>query len=121
MAWVGVGLHMMTLCNAIERTAVRINAGPEGRSSAHNADRLIAAIGNAGVVMLGEPSNGAGAAFTAKARLIQLVDEQLGFDVLVWESGLIDLERTEASLARDTPRGRPHGYHLRDVSGASVL
>ena len=52
--------------------------------------------------MLGEPSHGAGAAFTAKVRLVQLLHERLGFDVLVWESGLIDLERTEAALAADT-------------------
>lgn len=48
--------------------------------------------------MLGEPSHGAGAAFAAKVRLVRLLHERLGFDVLAWESGLIDLERTETGL-----------------------
>ena len=71
----------------IERNAVSINS-----------ERLIEAIGDARIVMLGEPSHGAGTAFAAKVRLVQLLHERLGFDVLVWESGLIDLERTEAGL-----------------------
>jgi erythromycin esterase len=85
----------------IEQNAVRINAGSDENWSAHDAERLIAAIGNARIVMLGEPSHGAGAAFAAKVRLVRRFHERLGFDVLVWESGLIDLERTEAGLRGD--------------------
>jgi erythromycin esterase-like protein len=51
--------------------------------------------------MLGEPSHGSGSAFAAKVRLIELLHDRLGFDVLVWESGLIDVERTEAGLRGD--------------------
>ncbi len=76
----------------IGQNAVRIDTGIE---------RLIAAIGKSRIVMLGEPSHGAGTAFAAKVRLVRLLHERLGFDVLAWESGLIDLERTEAGLRGD--------------------
>src|SRR5690606_14206214 len=55
---------------------------------------LAGAIGAARVVQLGEPSHGAGAAFSAKARLCKFLHQRLGFDVLVWESGLYDVELT---------------------------
>ena len=55
-------------------------------------------VGGARVVQLGEPSHGAGTSFAAKVRLIKFLHRRMGFDVLVWESGFYDLERTEAGL-----------------------
>jgi erythromycin esterase len=89
----------------IEQEAVRIDAGVEGSRSARDVEPLLAAIGDARVVMLGEPSHGAGSAFAAKVRLVRLLHERRGFDVLAWESGLIDLERTEAALRGDLDPG----------------
>jgi erythromycin esterase-like protein len=85
----------------IEQDAVRISAGAGDDWSVPDAERLIAAIGAAKIIMLGEPSHGAGSAFAAKVRVVRLLHERLGFDVLAWESGLIDLERTEAGLRGD--------------------
>jgi erythromycin esterase len=99
-AW-GQGSDGDALQRWVEKNAVRIHAGPGEDGIARDLEGLIAAIGDARMVLLGEPSHGAGSAFAAKVRLVRLLHERLGFDVLAWESGLIDLERTEAGLRGD--------------------
>lgn len=46
------------------------------------------AVGDARIVQLGESSHGSGTDFKAKVRLVKFLHDRLGFDVLVWESGL---------------------------------
>ena len=61
-------------------------------------DPIADAIGSARVVQLGEPSHGAGTAFSAKARLVKFLHQRLGFDLLIWESGLYDVSLAQAGM-----------------------
>lgn len=59
---------------------------------------LAHAIGGARIVQLGEPSHGGGTAFAAKARLVKFLHQRLGFDLLIWESGLYDVGLADAGM-----------------------
>ena len=59
---------------------------------------LVKKIGGARIVMLGEASHGDGATFLAKCRLVRFLHQEMGFDVLAWESGLFDCLQMEAAL-----------------------
>src|SRR5262245_34802587 len=59
---------------------------------------LIDASGNSDVVVLGENSHSDGPTSQAKCRMIRFLHERMGFDVLVWEAGLVDCEAMNHAL-----------------------
>jgi erythromycin esterase len=80
---------------------------------------LAAAIGKARVVQLGEPSHNAGTCFAAKVRLIKFLHQRLNFDVVIWESGIYDVELVEAGLrAGEDPSVAAQRGILRNWSGS---
>jgi erythromycin esterase len=88
----------------LRKNAVRIRSiSPEDRDFS-DLQPLKKILGNARVVLLGEPTHGAGAVFLAKTRLVQFLHEEMGFDVLAVESGLFDCRRAwEALQAGEEP------------------
>ena len=56
---------------------------------------------NVRIVQLGEQSHGDGACFLAKTRLIKFLHQELGFDVLAFESGLYDCDKGWRNIVAD--------------------
>ena len=84
---------------------LRANAAPvrlppfDADDSFSDLEPLKGIVGSARIVGLGEESHGDGTAFRMKARLIRYLHERLDFDVLAFESPLVDCETTVPLLA----------------------
>lgn len=67
---------------------------------------LRAALADTRVVVLGEATHGEGATFLAKGRLVRFLHQEMGFDVLAFESGFYDCHeawrRIEAGADADS-------------------
>lgn len=59
---------------------------------------LIDSIGGARVVVLGEATHSEGTTSRAKARVARFLHERMGFEVLAWESGFLQVEGMNARL-----------------------
>lgn len=60
-------------------------------------------IGQAQVVMLGEPTHGEGNVTEAKIRLICFLQQQLGFTTVAFESGFYELDKAQRQISAGVP------------------
>jgi erythromycin esterase len=70
--------------------AIRFNSVSPADTDFSDLAPLKAFLRDASVVMLGEQSHGDGTTFLAKIRLTKYLHQELGFDVIAFESGLYD-------------------------------
>ena len=63
-------------------------------------DHVLKAIGNARIVMIGEPWHGDGAAIALRARLVKRLHEKAGFDVLAFENDFFATHEAWAAVER---------------------
>ena len=82
----------------IAANAVAVRSVAAADEDFSDLEPLAKAVGPAQVVALGEPGHGAGTSFAAKVRLVKFLHQRLGFDVLVWESGMYDVSLSDAGM-----------------------
>jgi erythromycin esterase len=80
---------------------------------------IVQKIGNARLVLLGEQSHGDGNVFLLKARLVRFLHQVMGFDVLLWESGLYDCSNMEAALHSEIPLEEAISHGIFTIWGLS--
>lgn len=74
----------------LKKKAVKLNLKNKQDTEFTDLNVLKQVIGDAEIVMLGEPNHSSGSASLIKTRIIKFLFEQLNFDVLVLESSLFD-------------------------------
>lgn len=76
-----------------QKNAVAISSIDPAEKDSSDLKPLKRIIGKSRIVMLGEQSHGDGSTFLAKTRIIKFLHEEMGFDVLAFESGLYDCNK----------------------------
>lgn len=105
----------------LDENAVRVKT-LDPKASFDDLQPLKAVFKDARIVQLGENTHGDGACFEAKARLIRFLHEEMGFEVLAFESGLWECDRANASLRKGDADGAMKAsifpiWHTAPVSG----
>ncbi|MCC7173402.1 MAG: erythromycin esterase family protein [Planctomycetes bacterium] len=80
---------------------------------------LKAAIGDARIVQIGEPSHGDGTGFLLRGRILKYLHRELGFDVVAFESGTFDCSVMMDKLRSDMALDEALSYGVFSIWGAS--
>lgn len=89
----------------LAKNAVRVRSVDPADGDFRDLEPMRAALKDARVVMLGEQSHGDGTTFLGKTRLIRFLHEQMGFNVLAFESGFYDCPKAWEFLVKgEEPR-----------------
>jgi erythromycin esterase len=78
----------------LQRHAIAMRSLDPGDEDFSDLEPLRRMIGDARIVGLGEATHGDGATLLAKTRLVKFLHREMGFDVLAWESGFYDVQKS---------------------------
>lgn len=92
-----------------------INLGEIGNNSEYISDHssLQVLLKDVEIIMLGEQSHGEGTTYETKIKLIKYLHQELGFDLLVFESGFYDCHKAWQLIEQ--------GGNVRDAMGRSIF
>lgn len=111
----------------VQAHSVRLDTIEPGGSAFGDLKAFGDAVGDRRLVILDEPTHGDGNVFKLKARLVEYLHREKGFDVLLIESGLFDGLRLNERRAADRlshaalAPGRLYFMYSRTVDGRRVL
>ena len=88
--------------NWLKKNAVVIRTVTPTDDSFNDLQPLKEIIGSSRMVMLGETCHGDGTSFLAKSRLVKFLHQEMGFDILVFESGFYDMSKVNELITKGT-------------------
>jgi len=104
----------------LRAAAVALASTEPGHGDISDLAPLTDLVGDARVVSLGEMTHGDGTAFLARTRLVKFLHARMGFDVLAFESGLVECERVMEALRTDVPIDEAIALGIYDVWALSA-
>ena len=101
-----------TLEEQISSKLVNLHQVSYGNENFEGFEQIKQAIGDAEIVMLGEQSHGEGTTYETKIKLIKYLHQEMGFEVLAFESGFYGCQKAWSNIEEN--------HDVRDASGKSV-
>jgi erythromycin esterase-like protein len=77
---------------------IKLNSIAPNDNQFNDLNPLKNIIGEAQIILLGEPTHGEGNVFEAKTRLVRFLNQEMGFNVLAFESSLYDFNKIPQSI-----------------------
>ncbi len=87
----------------LRNNVVQIASVDPGDENYSDLELIKTKIGKSRIVLLGEESHGDGTTFLAKTRIIKFLVKEMGFDVIVFESGLYDCKKVNELIKDGAP------------------
>ena len=81
----------------LKKTAHQISLAPESEDFT-GLQPIKEAIGDARIVMLGEQNHGTAQTYLGKTRLVKFLHQEMGFDMLAMEGGIIEIPWLQTSI-----------------------
>lgn len=92
-----------TLSSQIADNSVQIRSISPNDTNFSDLMPLKKVIGDSRIVLLGEQSHGGGTTYSAKVRLIKFLHQEMGFEVMAFESGMYDCAEINKNMLAGNP------------------